>query len=130
MNKLIAAAAAGALLTVGTTPAQAGWHRHHHHNGLGGFLTGALLVGGIAAVTSSGNESKRSKQDYAVRTCSGEAESRTGGRIVDVGRVDKKHGYYTVEGLIENGRAAPRQTFSCTVRGAAIYSFRTLPGAA
>jgi hypothetical protein len=127
MRKVIAATAAAALLVGWTAPAEARWHHHHHHHGIGGFLAGALIVGTVASISSSGHESKRRKQDYAVRSCSDEAETRTGGHVAQIGRVAKVHGYYTVEGLLENGREAPRQTFACTVRGGAIYSFRANP---
>jgi hypothetical protein len=130
MKSFVAAAAAAALLTGWAAPAEARWHHHHHHDGFGGFVTGALVVGGIAAIASSGSEGKRRKQDYAVRACTGEAESRTGGRLLDVGHVSKRNGYWTVDGLIENGREAPRQTFTCTVRDGTIYSFRAGPAAA
>lgn len=129
MKTLVAAAAAAALLTAAAaSPAQARWRWHHrHHDHLGGFLTGALVVGGIAAIASSGGRSARDRQDHAVRACTGEAESRTGGRLLDVGRVSQRDGYYTVEGLVENGREAPRETFSCTVRDGTIYGFRASP---
>jgi hypothetical protein len=131
MKKLIAVTAAAALLVAAATPAEAHWRWHHyHHNGVGGFLAGALLVGTIASIGSSGSNSKRRTQDYAVRSCSDEAETRTGGHVAEIGHVAKSHGYFTVEGLIENGREAPRQTFACTVRGGAIYSFRASPGPA
>jgi len=128
MKTLVAAAAAAALLVAGTTPADARWH-HRHHDGFGGFLTGALVVGGIAALASSGSGAARSKQDYAVRACTNEAEARTGGRLLDVGHVSKRDGYFTVEGLLENGREAPRESFLCTVRDGTIYSFRAAPAA-
>ena len=131
MKKIVAAAAAAALLVAGASPAQARWrHYHHRHGGFGSFLAGALVVGGITAIASSGGEKKRNKQDYAVRSCSDEAETRTGGHVAEIGRVTKSHGYFTVEGLLENSREAPRQTFACTIRGGAIYSFRALPAAA
>jgi hypothetical protein len=129
MNKIIAAAAATALLTVSATPAEARWHHRHYHDGFGSFVTGALLVGGIAAIAGSGNRDRRDKQDYAVRACTSEAESRTGGRLLDVGHVSKRDGYFSVEGLVENGRAAPRESFACTVRDGTIYSFRAAPAA-
>jgi hypothetical protein len=127
MRKIVAAAAAAALLAAWSAPAEARWHHYRHHHGIGGFLTGALIVGGIATVASHGGQKKASKQDYAVRSCSDEAETRTGGHVAEIGRVGKSHGYFTVEGLLENGRQAPRQTFACTVRGGAIYSFRASP---
>jgi hypothetical protein len=130
MKRLVAAAVAAALLAAWAAPAEARWHRYHHHDGFGSFLTGAILVGGIASVASTSNRHSEGKQDFAVRTCSAEAEGRTGGRILDIGHVGKSHGYYTVDGLIENGRDAPRETFTCTVRGGAIYSFRASPAAA
>jgi hypothetical protein len=125
MKKMIAAAAAAALLAASSAPADAHrWHHYRHHHGIGGFLAGALVVGTIASISSGGSEKRRNKQDYAVRSCSDEAETRTGGHVAEVGRVSKRHGYFTVEGLVENGRDAPRQGFACTVRGGAIYSFR------
>ncbi|MBV9931065.1 MAG: hypothetical protein JO013_08980 [Alphaproteobacteria bacterium] len=129
MKKIVAAAAAAALLVAATTPAQARWHHRHPHDGFGGFLTGALIVGGIAAIASSGSRAGSSQQDYAVRACTSEAESRTGGRLLDVGRISKRDGYFTVEGLLENGREAPRESFACTVRDGTIYSFRSAPAA-
>src|SRR5439155_3165642 len=117
------------LATAAATPAEARrWH-HYHHDGFGSFLTGALLVGGIAAIAGSGGRHRAGAQDLAVRTCTGEAESRTGGRLLDIGRVANHNGYFTVEGLVENGRDAPRESFACTVRDGTIYSFRALAAA-
>jgi hypothetical protein len=127
MKKIVTAAAVAALLTAWSAPAEARWHHHRYHDGLGSFVTGALLVGGIAAIASSGDRNRRDKQDYAVRACTNEAESRTGGRLLDVGHVSKRDGYFSIGGLVENGRAAPRESFSCTVRDGTIYSFRAAP---
>jgi hypothetical protein len=130
MRKIVAAAAAAALIATVATPAEARrWH-HYHHDGFGSFLTGALVVGGIAAIAGSGDKHRARAQDLAVRACTGEAESRTGGRLLDVGHISKQHGYFTVEGLIDGGRDAPRETFACTVRDGTIYSFRASPAAA
>ena len=129
MKKIVAATAAVALLAAIATPAEARrWH-HHHHDGFGSFVTGALVVGGIAALAGSGDRHRARAQDLAVRACTGEAEGRTGGRLLDVGHVSKAHGYFTVEGLLEGGRDAPRETFACTVRDGTIYSFRASPAA-
>jgi hypothetical protein len=128
MRKIVAAAATAALLATVATPAEARrWH--HHHDGFGSFLTGALVVGGIAAIAGSGDKHRARAQDLAVRSCTGEAESRTGGHLLDVGHVSKQHGYFTVEGLIDGGRDAPRESFACTVREGTIYSFRASPTA-
>ncbi|HEY0313358.1 MAG TPA: hypothetical protein VGC56_12785 [Allosphingosinicella sp.] len=129
MKKIVAATAAVALLATLATPAEARrWHRYHH-DGFGSFVTGALFVGGIAALAGSGDKHRARAQDLAVRACTGEAEGRTGGRLLDVGHVSKEHGYFTVEGLLEGGRDAPRETFACTVRDGTIYSFRASPAA-
>lgn len=128
MRKTIAAAAAAALLTAATPASARHWHHHHEHGG--GFLAGALLVGGIAAIASSSSRDSRGKQDYAVRACTTEAETRTGGRLLDVAHVSKRDGYFTVEGLVESGRDAPRESFLCTVRAGTIYSFRATPAIA
>jgi hypothetical protein len=131
MKKLIAASAAIALLAAWSAPAEARWRwHHHHHDGFGSFVAGALVAGTVATIASSGGDSSRRKQDYAVRACTSEAEGRTGGRLVDVGHVSKRNGYFTVEGMVENGREAPRETFLCTVRDGTIYSFRAAPAAA
>jgi hypothetical protein len=126
MKRIVATAAAAALLVAWAAPAEARWH-HRYHDGFGGFVTGALVVGGIAAIASSGSRNSQNRQDHAVRACTSEAESRTGGRLLDVGNVYKRNGYFTVEGLVENGREAPRESFSCTVRDGTIYGFRTAP---
>jgi len=129
MKKIVAATAAVALLAAIATPAEARrWHRYHH-DGFGSFVTGALVVGGIAALAGSGDKHRARAQDLAVRACTGEAEGRTGGRLLDVGHVSKDHGYFTVEGLLEGGRDAPRETFACTVRDGTIYSFRAASAA-
>lgn len=130
MRKIVAAAAAAALVATVATPAEARHWHHHHHDGFGSFVTGALFVGGIAALAGSGGRHRARAQDLAVRSCTGEAESRTGGRLLDVGHVSKQHGYFTVEGLVDGGRDAPREAFACTVRDGTIYSFRATPAAA
>lgn len=128
MKTFIAGRAAAALLATWSMPAEASYHWHQrHHDDAGDVVAGALVIGGIAALASSITRGKRQKQDYAVRSCSGEAESRTGGHVLEIGHVAKAKGYYTVEGLLDGGREAARQTFACTVRGSAIYSFRAAP---
>jgi hypothetical protein len=83
------------------------------------------VVGGIAAVANAIGEGNRERQDAAFDTCAGEAESRLGGRISDIGRVSKSKGYYTVEGATEQADGGERQSFSCTIRNGTLYGFRT-----
>jgi predicted secreted Zn-dependent protease len=126
MRRAIYWAAAAALLATSAAPAEARrWHRHHDDIDAGDVVAGAVLIGGIAAIANAIGEGNREKQDAAVDACAGEAESRLGGRISDIGRVSKSKGYYTVEGEVEQADGGSRQSFSCTVRNGAIYGFRT-----
>jgi predicted secreted Zn-dependent protease len=126
MRRAICWAAAAALLAASAAPAEARrWHRHHDDVDAGDVVTGAIVIGGIAAIANAITQGNREKQDAAVDACAGEAENRTGGRIAEIGRVTKSKGYYTVEGQVEQPDGGPRQSFSCTVRNGAIYGFRT-----
>src|SRR3954466_445987 len=101
MKRAIAGAAAAALLAVSAAPAQArGWHHHHDDVDAGDVVTGAVVIGGIAALASAITQGNRDKQDAAVEYCSREAENRIGGRVGEIGKVSKSKGYYTVEGLV------------------------------
>jgi hypothetical protein len=128
MRSFIAGLAAAALLASAATPAAARGRTHHRHHDdvdAGDVVAGAVVAVGIAALVSSMGEARRAKQDAAVDRCSAEAEGRTGGRVSEILHVGKRKGYYTVEGAFEGNDAAPRDTFSCTVRRGAIYSFES-----
>jgi predicted secreted Zn-dependent protease len=121
MKRAIGLGAAAALLTATATPAEARhWHRHHDGVDAGDVVTGAVVIGGIAAIASAISQGNRDKQDAAVDSCSREAESRLDGRVTDISAVTKSKGYYTVDGAVEGDRS-----FSCTVRNGSIYGFRT-----
>jgi hypothetical protein len=123
MRRFIAGAAAAALLgSILAAPADARgrWHRHHDDVDAGDVVAGALVIGGIAALSSAIGEGGRQKQDAAVDTCSREAESRLDGRVTEISGVTKSKGYYTVEGAVEGGRG-----FSCTIRNGSVYGFRS-----
>ena len=127
--KTIAGLAAAALLaTTFAAPADARHRRHRDNVDAGDVIAGAIVVGGIAALLSAGStERKRAKQDAAVDACAAEAEYRAGARVSEILNVGKRRGYYTVEGLLDgDGDGLGHQTsFTCTVRGGSIYSFRT-----
>jgi predicted secreted Zn-dependent protease len=126
MRQAIHWAAAAALIATAAAPAEARrWHRHHDDVDAGDVVTGAIVVGGIAAIANAITQGNREKQDAAVDACAGEAENRIGGRVSDIGRVSKSKGYYTVEGQVEQADGGPRQSFSCTVRNGTVYGFRT-----
>ncbi|MEA3040371.1 MAG: hypothetical protein QOE79_2884 [Sphingomonadales bacterium] len=126
MRRAIYWASAVALLATSAAPAEARrWHRHRDDVDAGDVVTGAIVVGGIAAIANAITQGNREKQDAAVDACAGEAENRLGGRVADIGSVSKSKGYYTVEGQVEPPEGGPRQSFSCTVRNGTIYGFRT-----
>ena len=125
----MAGLAAAALLAVSVAgPAQAE-HRWRDRDRVDtdDVIAGAVVLGGIAAVAAAIGDNKRKKQDAAVGACAREAEVRGGGHLSEVFGVRKRRGYYTVEGLLENGRGGRygETFFSCTVRRGAIYAFRT-----
>ena len=129
MKTIAGFAAAALLMTTLAAPADAR-HRRHRDNDVdtGDVIAGAIVVGGIAALLSAGStERKRAKQDAAVDACAAEAEYRAGARVSEILHVGKRKGYYTVEGLLDgDGDGLGHQTsFTCTVRGGSIYSFRT-----
>jgi hypothetical protein len=131
MRRLIAGAAACALLATAAAPAGArGWRHHRHDDGVDDAVGAALVVGGIAAIASAITQGNRAKQDAAVEGCSTEAESRTGGRVAEILHVGKSKGYYTVEGRLDGADGGGRQAFSCTIRNGSIYGFRAEPGEA
>jgi hypothetical protein len=120
MRTILAATAATSLLVAFAAPAEAR-HRHRDRVDAGDVIAGALVIGAIAAIASSNGNAK---QDAAVDTCSGEAESRTGGRVADIYGISKRKGYYTVEGAVDAGYGPPAP-FTCTVRRGVLYSFRS-----
>jgi hypothetical protein len=124
MRIIVSGLAALGLLAAAAAPAEAR-HRHHRGNDIDGgdVLAGAAVVGGIALLASAMSDGKRRKQDMAVDACSAEAEARVGGRVSDIFSVDRRKGYYTVEGAVdgENGRG---ERFTCTIRNGIVYSFR------
>lgn len=93
-------------------------------------IAGAVVVGGLAALAVAIGDNKRKKQDAAVGACAREAEYRAEGRLSEVFGVRKRRGYYTVEGLLQDGPGGPGDEifFTCTVRRGTIYSFRTGEG--
>lgn len=123
MRNFITGLAAAALLAALASPADARRRHHRHHDDVdaGDVIAGAVAIGGIAAIASAIREDKRRKQDMAVDRCSGEAESRTGGRVSEILHVGRRKGYYTVEGALDDGRSG----FTCTIRRGTIYDFRT-----
>ena len=128
MRGWIAGAAAASLVLTAAAPAGARDWRHHHHDDVdaGDVVTGALIVGGIAAIASAITQGNRQKQDAAVEGCSTEAENRTGSRVSEVRHVGKSKGYYMVEGWLDAAaEGGPRHSFACTIRNGSIYSFRT-----
>ena len=130
MRKFVAAAVAAAMLGGFAAPAEArGRHRHHDNDIDGGdIVAGAAVVGGIALLASAIGDGKRRKQDMAVDACSAEAESRIGGRVSDIFGVDRRKGYYTVEGAVDGEGGAGEgggERFTCTIRNGIVYSFRS-----
>jgi hypothetical protein len=126
MKRAICWAAAVALLATSAVPAEARrWHRHHDDVDAGDVVAGAVIVGGIAAIANAISQGNREKQDAAVDACAEEAESRTGGRVAEIGRVSKSKGYYAVEGQTERADGGARGSFSCTVRNGTVYGFRS-----
>jgi hypothetical protein len=130
MRKLVTTLAAAALLSSFAGPAAARGRHHRHHDDVdtGDVVAGAVVVGGLAALVSAMGEARAEKQDAAVERCSAEAEGRMGGRVSEILHVGRSKGYYTVEGAFEGNGEAPRDTFTCTVRRGAIYSFETSGG--
>ncbi|HEX8241132.1 MAG TPA: hypothetical protein VF574_15465 [Allosphingosinicella sp.] len=127
MRRLIIGLTTAAMLASLASPAEAR-RRHHyrHHDDVdsGDIVAGVAVIGGIAAIASAIKADKRRKQDLAVDRCSGEAESRTGGRVAEIFSVGKRHGYYTVEGALD-GEIGPGDNFTCTVRHGVVYNFET-----
>lgn len=128
MKGVTAVAAAALLLSGLATPAEAGRRHRHHHDDVdaGDVVAGAVLVGGIAALASGIKRARRARQDAAVEACAGEAEYRSGGRLSEILTVDKRKGYYRVEGALDSDRDGDgfQQTFTCTVRNGRIYAMR------
>jgi hypothetical protein len=128
-SKGIMFVAAAALVAGGiavSANARGRWHHHHDDDvDVGDVVAGAAVVGGIAAIASAITRAKRERQDQAVGDCAGEAEQRGDGRIADIISVNKRKGYYTVEGIVE--RDGGSESFLCTVRNGRIYSFRSGP---
>jgi hypothetical protein len=133
MRNFVTGLAAAALLASIATPADARQRRHHRHHDdvdAGDVIAGAVVAAGIASIASAMRQARREKQDAAVDRCSAEAEGRTGGRVSEILHVARRKGYYTVEGAFEGGGDVPRDTFTCTVRRGAIYSFQATAGEA
>ena len=126
MRNFITGLAAAALLASIASPADARRRHHRHHDDVdaGDVIAGAAVIGGIAAIASAIKEGRRRKQDAAVDRCSGEAESRTGGRVAEIFHVGRRKGYYTVEGALD-GETGPGGNFTCTVRRGTVYEFQT-----
>ena len=128
-SKGIMLAAAAALLAVSVAgPADARRRHRHYDNDVGDVVTGVAVVGGIAAIASAITRAKRERQDQAVGDCSDEAEFRGEGRVADIVSVNKRKGFYTIEGIVE--RDGGSESFLCTVRNGRIYSFRSGPAEA
>jgi hypothetical protein len=124
MRIIVSGLAAFGLLAAAAAPADAR-HRRHYDDDIdaGDVLAGAAVVGGIALLASALGDGKRRKQDMAVDACSAEAESRVGGRVSDIFSVDRRKGYYTVEGAVD-GESGRGNSFTCTIRNGIVYSFR------
>jgi hypothetical protein len=121
----VAAAALVAVSVAAPADARRRWRHHDNQVDIGDVVAGAAVVGGIAAIASAITRAKRERQDRAVGDCAGEAEQRGDGRIADIVSVNKRKGYYTVEGIVE--RDGGSESFLCTVRNGRIYSFRSGP---
>ena len=125
-SKGLKLAVAAALVAVSlAAPAEARRRHRHHDDDVSDVVTGVALVGGLAALASAINRQKRERRDQAVGDCSDEAEFRGEGRVADILRVQKRNGYYTVEGILERDNGG--LSFLCTVRNGRIYSFRSGP---
>jgi len=130
MGRLVAGLVAASLVATGfSVPAEA-QRRHHlrHHDDVdaGDVVAGVALVGGIAAIASAIKNSNRQRQDAAVDDCANEAESRANGRVSAIVSVNKRKGYYTVEGVVDGGPdSGGGLSFLCTVRNHRIYAFDT-----
>jgi hypothetical protein len=126
VSKGIKLAIATALVAVSVaSPAEARRRHRSHHEGVSDVVAGVALAGGIAALASAITRQKRERRDQAVGDCSDEAEFRGEGRVVDIVSVQKRKGYYTVEGLLEREQGG--LSFLCTVRNGQIYSYRSGP---
>jgi hypothetical protein len=125
-SKTLKLAIAAALVAVSiAAPAEARRRHRHYDNDVGDVIAGAAVVGGLAALASAITRQKRERRDRAVGDCSDEAEFRGEGRVADILRVQKRKGYYTVEGILERENGG--LSFLCTVRNGRIYSFRSGP---
>lgn len=125
-SRVISLAVAAALVAVSiAAPAEARRRHRPHHDDVGDVVAGVAVVGGLAALASAITRHKRERRDQAVGDCSDEAEFRGEGRVADILRVDKRKGYYTVEGILERDQGG--LSFLCTVRNGRIYSFRSGP---
>ncbi len=121
---------AGAMLTATATPAAAQWNRYDRNRdgiGVGEVIAGAVILGGLAAILSSGNNRDRYDErtygdgydgygyDYnrygnsrqAVNQCVSAVQQRVaydrrGGnaRVDQITRIDRNSKGYTVEGRI------------------------------
>ena len=127
MRNLIIGLAAASLVASVAAPAEArSRHRRHHDDVTAGdVIGGAVAIAGVAALVSAFGSGNRQKQDAAVDSCSREAETRLGGRVVGIGRVAKSKGYYTIEGSLADPDGGLRDGFSCTIRNGTVYGFRS-----
>ena len=129
MKRIGFAVAAAAAMIAGSLSAPADarrWHHRHHNDGIDGgdVIAGVAVVGGIAAIASAIGSNNRQKQDAAVDTCAEEAEGRANADLSEILHVEKRKGYYTVEGLLGADGAGAPTSFTCTVRNGRIYSMR------
>ena len=128
MGRFMAGILAASLVATGVSaPAQAShrYWRYHDDVDVGDVVAGAILVGGIAALASAIKNDSRERQDAAVDDCASEAESRSTGRVSAIVSVHKSKGYYTVEGVVDDGTSGGGLSFLCTVRNHRIYAFDT-----
>lgn len=127
--RMMAGLAAAALLAVSVAGPAEAKHRWRDRDRVDtdDVIAGAAVVGGIAAIAAAIGDNKRKKQDAAVGACAREADVRGDGHLSEVFGVRKRRGYYTVEGLLEDGAggAYGETLFTCTTRRGAIYAVRT-----
>ncbi len=124
--------AAGAMLTATATPAAAQWDRYDRNRdgiGVGEVIAGAVILGGLAAILSSGNRDRYDERTYgygydgygydynrygnsrqAVNQCVNAVQQRVaynryggGARVDQITRIDRTGNGYKIEGRISVG---------------------------
>ena len=116
--------AAGAMLTATATPAAAQWggdryDRNRDGIGVGEVIAGAVILGGLAAILSSGNNDRYDERTYgydgygydynrygnsrqAVNQCVSAVQQRYGGgaRVDQITRIDRNSKGYKIAGRV------------------------------